>query len=59
MKLLLHDSTREQPRLRGNLLAISMHNSARRLGPHLENRHTLEMLLLSATNLQSQSRARP
>lgn len=46
MKLLLHDSIREQHRILGNMLAISMHNSARRLGPHLGNRHALEMLLL-------------
>ena len=46
MKLLLHDSIREQHRMLGSLLAISMHDTARRLGPHLKSRHTLEMLLL-------------
>ena len=46
MKLLLHDSIRQQRRILGNLLAISMHNSARRLGQHLDNRHSLEILLL-------------
>ena len=46
MKRLLHDRIREQHRLLGRLLSVSMYNSARRLGPHLCNRHALEMLLL-------------
>lgn len=50
MKLLLHDSIREQRRMLAYMLAISMHSSARRISPHLENRHSLEMLLLDEIN---------